>query len=90
MDETATTLLMIVARMCSADRMRPEDWQHVYSFAIYSHRRALHTSPRTIKDFLTNHGCSAQKAQFLSAECQRFRDLLQQYDSLPALSPLNH
>ena len=80
MDKKAMQLLHDFARACLRGSFDQEDWQHLYRFSLDVHRRGLKTHPRAIRDYLVKHGCSLQKASWLSAQYQHFMDLLTLYD----------
>jgi hypothetical protein len=82
MDEKATKLLEAFAEVCRRQEgpPRPEHWQHLYDFTLYVHRRGLHPTARTVRDYLVAHGCSVQKANWVGGEYKRFAELLALYD----------
>jgi hypothetical protein len=80
MDEAAEKLLKHFAEACPTASLSSDDWRRLYRFTLDIHRRRLHTHHRTVRDYLLTHGCSPQKASWLSAQYHHFMELLALYD----------
>ena len=91
MDKTAIQLLHDFAKVaCSRVSLKEDDWQRLYCFTLDVHRRGLNTHPRAIRDYLVKHGCSLQKASWVSGHYQHFTELLTLYDQQPASPTTPH
>jgi len=75
--QDAGLVLDLQAHLVSLEQ---DDWQRLYRFTLDVHRRRLNTHPRAIRDYLVNHGCSRQKASWVSGHNLRFAELLGFYD----------
>ena len=81
MDKTAMQLLHDFAKASSRLSLDQDAWQRLYRFTLDVHRRGLNTHPRAIRDYLVKHGCSLQKASWVSGQYLRFAELLALYDT---------
>ena len=90
MDITAMQLLHDFAKACPRLSLDQDAWQRLYRFTLDVHRRGLNTHPRAIRDYLVKHGCSLQKASWVSGQYQHFTELLTLYDQQPASPTTPH
>jgi len=80
MDEKATQLLQAFVEACPRRFLRSDDWERLYAFTLYVHGQRLGPAVKTVRDYLMAHGCSLQKASWVSAEYKHFAELLTLYD----------
>ena len=80
MDTTAQEMLTGLANACPRITIHAEDWERLYQFMLYVHQCGLNTEHRAIRDYLIQHGCSMQKATWLSGQYRHFTKLLSLYD----------
>ena len=80
MDKHIKTLLQDLSRSCPAAELQREDWQKLYEIALYVHLNGMVLTSRIIRVFLHDHGCSMQKAAFLSHQVEHLTTVLKLYD----------
>jgi hypothetical protein len=80
MDKHIKMLLQELARTCPATELQQEDWQRMYEICLYAHVNAMVLTPRMVRVFLHEHGCSVQKAAFLSHQVEHLSTILTLYD----------
>ena len=78
MDKTAYDILSTFADQSLTSGT--EDWERLYHFTLYVHRRGLNTQHQTIRDYLIQRGYSIQRASWLSTQYRHFTKLLTLYD----------
>ncbi len=74
------TLLQDLSRTCPAAELQHEDWQKLYEIALHAHLNGIVLTSRMVRVFLHDHGCSMQKAAFLSHQVDHFTTVLTLYD----------
>jgi hypothetical protein len=81
MDEDAVRLLERVAQSCHKQAPpSQEHWDQLYALAIHVHQRGVPVPSPAVRQYLTRHGCSFQKANWASGEYRRFVELLTVYE----------
>lgn len=80
MDKHIKTLLQDLARTCPAIDLQREDWEHLYEICLYAHLNGMVLTSRMVRVFLHEHGCSVQKAAFLSHQVEHLSTILTLYD----------
>ena len=80
MDKHIKTLLQELSRTCPASELQREDWEKLYEICLYAHLNATVLTSRMVRAFLHEHGCSMQKAAFLSHQVEHLSTILTRYD----------
>ena len=80
MDTQVAALLEDLAKVCPGDVLKEEDWEQLYEAALYAHKHGVVPSQRTVKAHLVTHGCSLQKANFLSQQIKHLCAILKLHD----------
>lgn len=80
MDKQLEALLEDLAKVCPAGMLNESDWQRLYDVCLYAHEKGVVPSQRTVKAHLVTHGCSLQKANFLSQQFRHLCAILKRYD----------
>ena len=82
MEKTAELLLDLFAQSALDKRfLQSEDWQRLYDFTIHVHLRHLPISSWNVVTYLLTHDFSHEAASRISAEFERFLELLNRYDA---------
>ncbi len=87
MKKTAELLLDLFAQAANRTVLHPEDWKRLYDFTIHVHLRHLPISSWNVSHHLLARDFSQVAARRISAEFERFRELLNRYD-MQKTSPL--
>ncbi len=80
MDTRVEALLEDLAKLCSTVALHQDDWKKLYAVSLCAHARGGVPDPRTMKRYLMDHGCSIQKAGFLSRQFDHLCTVLRMYD----------
>jgi hypothetical protein len=80
MEKTAELLLDLFAEAANRTVLHPEDWKRLYDFTIHVHLRHLPISSWNVSNHLLARDFSHEAASRLSAEFDRFLELLSRYD----------
>ncbi len=80
MDKHVQRLLQDLARTCPASDLQQKDWEEMYEICLYAHLNAIVLTPRSLRVFLHEQGCSVQKAAFLSHQVEHLTRILSLYD----------
>ncbi len=78
--EMALQLLHDFAKRGPQSPTDQDAWQQLYAFTLDVHRRGVKMKSRMVREYLISHGCSLQKASWLSGQYQHFMELLSLYD----------
>ena len=82
MEKTAELLLDLFAQSAANRRfLQSEDWIRLYDFTIHVHLRHLPISSWNVVTYLLAHDFSHETASRISAEFERFLELLNRYDA---------
>ena len=80
MDKHINMLLQHLAHTCPATELQREDWEQLYEICLYAHVNHMVLTPRMVRVYLHDHGCSVQKAAFLSLQVEHLSTILALYD----------
>ena len=83
MEKTAELLLDLFAHSAAANKyvLHSENWRRLYDFTIHVHVRHLPISSWNVVTHLLTHDFSHEAASRISAEFERFLELLTRYDT---------
>ena len=81
MEKTAELLLDLFAQAANKTVLHPEDWRRLYDFTIHVHLRHLPISSWNVVTYLLAHDFPQLAASRISAEFERFLELLTRYDA---------
>ena len=83
MEKTAELLLDLFAHSAAANKyvLHSENWQRLYDFTIHVYLRHLPISSWHVVTYLLAHDFPHEAASRLSAEFERFLELLHRYDA---------
>ncbi|MGH7258127.1 MAG: hypothetical protein ACREIM_07095 [Nitrospiraceae bacterium] len=82
MEKAVDLLLDLFAQSAANKRfLQSEDWQRLYDFTIRVHLRHLPISSWNVVTYLLAHDFSHEAASRISAEYERFLELLNRYDA---------
>ena len=80
MHKEVEALIEDLAQLCQTVLLGDQEWQRLYEIALCLHAHGGLSETRTVKRFLLDHGCSLQKAGFLSRQILHLCRVLGMYD----------
>ena len=80
LDPHLEILLHEFTRVCPEGALQQNGWRGLYEICLYAYGQDVAPSPRAIRDYLMTHGCSLQKATFLSHQYGHFIKILRLRD----------
>jgi hypothetical protein len=69
-----------LAMLCHTVVLGEHEWRRLYEIAVCMHTHGGLQDHKVVKRFLMDHGCSLQKAGFLSRQVLHLCTVLQMYD----------
>ncbi len=69
-----------LALLCNTAFLGEREWQRLCDIAVCMHRHGGLQDHKVVKRFLLDHGCSLQKAGFLSRQILHLCTVLKMYD----------
>jgi hypothetical protein len=80
LDPHLEILLQEFTRVCPETGLKQEDWRGLYEICLFAQEHDVAPTDRTIRDYLVSHGCSLQKATFLSNQYGHLINILKLRD----------
>ena len=81
MHPKSQALLIELATLCRTVFLGQNEWQRLYEIALCLHTHGGMPEHGVIKRYLLEHGCSLQKAGFLSRQIVHLCTVLQMHDA---------
>ena len=82
MHTDAQKQLKELAMLCHTALLGEQEWQRLCEIAVCIHTNGGLKDHKVLKHFLLDHGCSLQKAGFLSRQVLHLCTALRMYDEL--------
>ena len=73
-------LLEELSMLCQTVLLGDQEWKRLYKIAVCMHTHDGLLDQKVVKQFLLEHGCSLQKAGFLSRQVLHLCTVLKLYD----------
>ena len=80
LDPHLEILLQEFMRVCPETGLKQDDWRGLYEICLFAQEHDVAPPARTLREYLCRHGCSLQKATFLSNQYGHLINILKLKD----------